>query len=93
MLLEMFSLEMPPKLSPGLTDSKVPLLPRENFASISRSPTVIFSSAQTTMADPHEIFHALLNQKAALRPSAKEAAFSLNILLDSLRLQQLVFGR
>jgi len=97
-LLEMLTLEMPPELSYGSTESKVHLLAREKLRSHG-APPGNSSSAQTTMVDLHEICHAMLDQKAALRPSAKEVALrpflrdSLNVLLDSPRLKKLLFGR
>jgi len=87
-LLEMLTLEMPPELPHGSMESMVPLLAREKLRSHG-APPGSSSSARTTMADLHEVCHAMLNQKAAFRPSAKQVALrpflrdSLTILLES----------
>jgi len=93
-LLEMLTLEMPPELSHGSMESMVPLLAREKLPS-HRPPPGSSSSARTIM-DLHEICHSMLNQKAALRPSAKQVALrpflkdSLNILLECPKLRNLL---
>lgn len=93
-LLEMLTLEMPPELSHGSTESVVPILARKMLDA--HGPP---SGTRTTTAELHEICHAMLNPKAALRPSAKEVALrpflrdSLNMLLDCPRIRQLLYGR
>jgi len=96
-LLEMLTLEMPPELSHGSTESMVTLLARDMLRSHG-APPGSSSSVRTITADLHKICHEMLCHKASLRPSAKEVALrpflreSLNLMLDVPRLRQLLFG-